>query len=284
MPLELGINNNPNLVTDFLLHLAAEKGLAKQTLEAYGRDLKSFLASKLDVIAFLSHLREKGFSSSSICRTLVSIKLFYRFLKKEGVIAIDPTLHLEGPKVWQLIPEVMTPSEVDLLLKAPDTSHPLGIRDRAILLVLYASGLRVSELCHLNIHDIDDGMIRVYGKGGKERVVPIAKVAVDAIDLYLAKVRQEGEGALFTTLKGKRLDRVTIWEKIKRYGKKAGITKSISPHTLRHAFATHLLENGADLRVIQEMLGHAHIGTTDRYTQISHKHLKEAFFRFHPKL
>jgi integrase/recombinase XerD len=195
----------------------------------------------------------------------------------------DPTIYLESPKIWQLIPEVLTQEEVSRLLEAPDKESAEGVRDGAILQVIYASGLRVSELCQLNIGDLSDEQVRVVGKGRKERIVPIAKSAVAAVDEYLVRFRQEGDGPLFLSRRGKRIDRITVWERVKFYAKKVGITKVISPHTLRHSFATHLLENGADLRLIQEMLGHANVGTTDRYTHVSHKHLHDAFAKFHPR-
>jgi integrase/recombinase XerD len=189
--------------------------------------------------------------------------------------------------MWQLIPEVLSVAEVDALLKAPDVATAAGARDRAVLQVIYACGLRVSEACGLNLQDVGDQIVRVRGKGGKERVVPIAKSAVEAIDDYLTRFRQEGERAkhppLFVSEKGKRIDRILVWKRVKHYAEIAGIRKEISPHTLRHSFATHLLENGADLRVIQEMLGHSNIQTTDRYTHISQRHLAEAFEAFHPR-
>jgi integrase/recombinase XerD len=178
---------------------------------------------------------------------------------------------------------VLTIEEVSRFLQAPDIETPMGARDQAIFLVMYASGLRASELCGLNTSDVSDDQVRVRGKGNKERVIPIAASAVAAVDHYLAKFRTEGDGPLFLSSQGRRMDRVALWERVKFYAKKAGISKPISPHTLRHSFATHLLENGADLRVIQEMLGHANIATTDRYTHVSRKHLHEAFEKFHPK-
>jgi integrase/recombinase XerD len=215
---------------------------------------------------------------------LIAVKVFFRYLKREGMIPQDPTLHLDTPKLWQLIPEVLSCEEVERLLAAPDQESPVGARDRAILEVLYASGLRVSEVCSLNIQDLDDTTLRVKGKGGKERVVPIAEVAVKAVDDYLTRFRgEQEEEALFLNERGKRMDRQLVWKQIKFYAKKAGIDKRISPHTLRHSFATHLLDNGADLRVIQEMLGHASIATTDRYTHVSQHHLKSAFDAFHPR-
>ncbi len=279
------------MILDFVSYIASEKGLSHNTIEAYKRDLKLFnslleakgVVSYVDVkedsvIEFLSYLKAKEYSSSSIYRMLVAIKVFFRFLKKEKLIAEDVTLRLDSPRIWQLIPEVLTYQEVERLL----TSSSDNIRDKAILEVIYASGLRVSELCGLNISDLDEDFVRVKGKGGKERVVPIAKTAVLAVDQYL-NTRSDDNPALFLSARGKRIDRITIWKQIKRYAQKAEITKPISPHTLRHSFATHLLENGADLRVIQEMLGHSNIATTDRYTHISQKHLKASFEAFHPR-
>ena len=285
-------------LTEFLSYLGAEKGLSPNTLEAYARDIRflfQFLhARKLSsavsvntesILDFLREMKDKKYAAASLCRLVVSLKMFFRYLKRENIITADPTLHLDSPKFWQLIPEVLTIAEVSKLLTMPDRSSLIGARDQAILDVLYASGLRVSEVCSLNLFDVADDYVRVKGKGNKERVVPIAGQAVLAIDFYLTNFRKNSDKqeALFLTTRGKRIDRITIWQRLKHYAKKAEISKNISPHTLRHSFATHLLENGADLRVIQEMLGHASIGTTDRYTHISHKHLHEAFSKFHPR-
>ncbi|MBI2743353.1 MAG: site-specific tyrosine recombinase XerD [Chlamydiales bacterium] len=287
-----------DLVSDFLSYLASEKGLARNTLIAYEQDLEHFfsvlekrkieeisLVTEETIIAFLAYLKDKQYASSTICRMLVAVKVFFRFLKRERKIAHDATSYLDSPKMWQLIPEVLSIEEMRRLLETPDVTTMQGARDKAILEVLYASGLRVSEVCGLNIQDLDDLSIRVKGKGGKERIVPIAKVAVDAVDHYLINFRKaaEDESAVFVTPKGKRIDRIEVWKRVKFHAKAAQILKEISPHTLRHSFATHLLENGADLRVIQEMLGHASIATTDRYTHISQKHLKNAFESFHPR-
>jgi integrase/recombinase XerD len=285
------------LIADFLSFLGSERGLSANTLQAYGRDLAlfqtllmarakdSFLnVEESDLVAFLSFLKEKGYAPSSMGRTLVAVKVFFRFLKREKVVANDVTQHLDSPKLWQLIPEVLSIEEINCLLAAPDRQTKEGVRDAAILETIYASGLRVSEVCGLNLCDVDDHFVRVKGKGGKERLVPIGQAAIAAIDAYLLCPRkEEKEEALFLTEKGKRIDRFLVWKRIKQYAKAAGIEKRISPHTLRHSFATHLLDNGADLRVIQEMLGHASISTTDRYTHISQKHLTEAFDAFHPR-
>lgn len=278
-------------IRDFLSYIGAEKGLSVNTIEAYGRDIRRFCEGikktvcEEDVISHLGALKEKGYASSSIYRSLMALRVFFRFLKREGSLEKDPTELLDSPKMWQLIPEVLTAEEVEALLDAPDISHEEGMRDKSLLETLYATGIRASELCSLNIHDVGENTVRVMGKGGKERIVPIGEEALLAIDAYLGQWRDDkGENRpLFISKKGKRLNRTTLWERVKLYAKQAGIQKEISPHTLRHSFATHLLDHGADLRVIQEMLGHADIGTTDRYTHLSKKRLFEAFDTFHPR-
>lgn len=286
-----------HVIEDFLFYLASEKGLSKNTIEAYRRDLNIFISilekkstsimhtGEKEIRAFLEELQKRNFASSSICRAVVALKGLFRYLRKERIVSGEQSFYLDTPKVWQLVPEVLTEGEVKNLLDIPNNEDFIGARDKAILEVLYASGLRVSEVCGLNIQDISDEAVRVKGKGGKERVVPIALVALQSIDHYLVHFRGEAKNneALFISQKGKRIDRVAVWNRLKVYAQKAGITKSISPHTLRHCFATHLLENGADLRVIQELLGHADINTTDRYTHISQKHLQDAFSKFHPR-
>ena len=287
-------------VDDFLSYLASEKGLAQNTLKAYQADLSLFLdhlekrevddvakITKEMIVDFLEERQKKGLASSSLSRALAAIKMFCRFLKREKVIPLNVSDLLESPKIEQLIPEVLTMQEMKELLAAPNMESFLGARDRAILEVLYASGLRVSEVCGLNLYDVGDENIKVKGKGEKERIVPIASFSLQTIDSYLSKFRSQignkEETALFTNSKGRRITRQEVWSLIKTYSKKIGLQKNISPHTLRHSFATHLLENGADLRVIQELLGHSHIATTDRYTHISQKHLSEAFAQFHPR-
>lgn len=280
---------------DFLCYLSSEKGLSQHTLQAYARDLKGFFQvlkqsslqqiTEEDVLAFAHKLQLKGYASSSVCRMLVSVKIFLRFLYREGLIKNEIGLSIDTPKIWQLIPDILTFTEVEKLLLAPDLHTEIGARDRAILQVIYASGLRVSEICGLNIQDFSDHTIRVVGKGKKERIVPVANLAVEAVDYYLLHYRSSNAEieALFISTKQKRIDRFSIWKQLKTYAKQIGITKSISPHTLRHSFATHLLENGADLRVIQELLGHSSIATTDRYTHLSNKHIIEAFQSYHPR-
>ncbi len=284
---------------DFLIYLSSERGLSQNTIEAYRNDLAHFIAflnntgkpgwsevDQEDLIGFLSSKQDQKYASASICRALIAIKVLFRFLKREKLIASNFTLLLETPKIWQLIPDVLTQVEIEWLLEQPDLSTRKGSRDKAIMEVLYAGGLRVSELCQLKLQDVDDLYMRVKGKGGKERIVPIGSKAIEAVDHYLNFRNEnsfERETPLFLGRGGKSMDRVTVWKLVKHYAKKAQIKKSISPHTFRHSFATHLLDNGADLRVIQELLGHADISTTDRYTHISNQQVQAAFHAFHPR-
>ncbi|HSX12606.1 MAG TPA: site-specific tyrosine recombinase/integron integrase [Rhabdochlamydiaceae bacterium] len=288
-----------SVLADFISYLGSEKGLAQNTLIAYQRDIRLFwkivqnnsLAAitsvqEQDLLFFLSALKEKQYASSSIYRILMALKVFFRFLKREKLLPQEAAFYWDTPKLWQLVPEILTQNEMDKLLSMPQAEDFVGARDKAILEVLYASGLRVSELCSLCIKDVEEEFVHVKGKGGKTRIVPIARKAVQAIDHYLLHFRKqagEQEEALFVTTKGKRIDRMTVWNRVKFYAKKAELSKKVSPHTFRHSFATHLLENGADLRIIQELLGHSNIGTTDRYTQISQKHLIQSFETFHPR-
>lgn len=282
---------------DFLDVLHSEKGLSPHTIEAYGRDIRKFLASLKNfknfrelqnsaIADFLALLKLEGYASSSMSRMLIAVKVFFRFLKKEGLIDVDIGRYFETPRIWQLIPEVMTVEEVDLLLAQLKATDFLSARDKAIFELLYATGMRVSELCSLTIKDINDDFVKVFGKGKKERLIPVGKQALAAIDHYLLHFRGEAsekDAPLFISRRGKPMGRISVWERLGFWAKKAGIQKSISPHTLRHSFATHLLENGADLRLIQEMLGHEDISTTDRYTHLANSRLKAAFKNFHPR-
>lgn len=282
-------------VDEFLDYLRSEKGLSANTIIAYKTDLLAFSnflqkswesIQEEDVLSFLSFLQKQAYASSSICRMLVTIKVFFKFLKNEKVLQKDLVLFLQTPKIWQLIPEVLQVDEVESLLKTPIANSADGARDKAILELLYATGMRVSELCQLNVLDLHDTFVKVKGKGNKERIVPVGKCAIEAVDYYLANHRKNSNQEnlpLFVNNKGKRITRMYVWKQVKMYANLAGIKKSISPHTLRHSFATHLLENGADLRLIQDMLGHADIGTTDRYTHVSAVKLKNAFSNFHPR-
>lgn len=284
---------------DFLIFIASEKGLAKNTVDAYQRDIKSlslFLnigegdsfsaINEASIVSYLSHLKSQEYASSSLSRVLIAIKVFFRFLKREGYLSENAAQYLVSPKLWQLIPEVLSEEEIERLLAQPDIHTEKGARDNAVLEVLYASGLRVSEVCQLKLYDIDEVCLKILGKGGKERVVPIGKKALKSLDRY-AHYRDLHESDkvknLFVTEKGKPITRQGVWQMIKFYAKLAGIKKNVSPHTMRHSFATHLLDNGADLRVIQEMMGHASINSTDRYTHISRSRLQASFDQFHPK-
>lgn len=235
---------------------------------------------------FLACQREKGFAASTVARRMIALKVFFKFLRREGEIPQNIALYLQTPKQWKTLPEYLTEEEVLRLIEIQDET-PDGIRDRALFELLYSSGLRVSELCGMKIYDVEDQYVKVMGKGGKERVVPLGGPALKAIDRYLHEIRSQYDSEknpiLFLTNRGKPITRIFVWQRIKVRAKEAGITKNISPHTLRHTFATHLLDNGADLRVIQEMLGHATIASTDRYTHVSRVRLQEAFNAFHPR-
>ena len=280
---------------DFISYIGSEKGLSLNTQEAYERDLKKFFhfcsknnvkkVKESELLLFFKELQNSGFASASLYRMFVTLKVFFRFLIREKRESFNPTLQMQAPKLWQLIPEVLSLEEVDILLLAPNRDSLIGARDAAMFELLYATGMRVSEMCQLNIEDLDTDSLRALGKGGKERLLPIGVKAQTAIDHYLLKFRKDvGDHLpLFLQKGGGRIDRFAVWKRIKFYGKKVGILKNISPHILRHSFATHLLDRGADLRVIQDLLGHASIGTTDRYTHLSQKRLFDCFDRFHPR-
>lgn len=290
---------NENL-DDFLAYISSEKGLSQNTIAAYGCDIAAFSdflkncriftynnVNENHIVEYLSFKKQQGYATTSLSRALIAIKVFFKFLAREKIVPANITVFLKTPKLWQLIPEVLSSDEIERLLNQPDITTQRGARDKAILEVIYASGLRVSEVCSLDIYSVDDTFVRVVGKGNKERLVPIGQHAIEAIDYYLQHYRclseSEKQLALFISRLGRRIDRLTIWKIIKYYAKQANIVKVISPHTLRHSFATHLLDNGADLRVIQEMLGHSSIGTTDRYTHVSRSRLQQAFEAFHPR-
>jgi len=283
-------------INDFLNQIRFEKGLSLNTVEAYKRDIHLFITlvkvgnwqevTAKSLLDFLQALKDANYASSSVYRTLIAIKIFFKFLKKECIIDTDLSSYFDTPKIWQLIPEIMTIAEVDQLLAQPNSKNFINARDKAILELLYATGIRVSELCQLRMNDLNDTFIRVMGKGQKERIVPVGKKAIEAVDFFLLNFHhnnQEENGFLFVTKKGTPISRLTVWLRVKECARLAGIKKSISPHTLRHSFATHLLENGADLRLIQEMLGHSDISTTDKYIHITGNRLKTAFYLFHPR-
>ena len=292
-----------SFVSEFINYLAVERGLAQNTLESYGRDLRQFQAylqeSKIDfmkdlnrstILTYLNSLQTNGKATSTISRNLAAIKSFYQYLVRERYLEKDPAAHLESPKLEKKLPKVLSVHEVEELLKQPNALLPAGLRDKAMLELLYATGIRVSELISLNISDVnlDMGYIKCYGKGSKERIVPLGSIAAKCAQDYLNKgrpklVRTYEEAALFINHHGNRLTRQGFWKIIKKYSQEANIIKDITPHTLRHSFATHLLENGADLRSVQEMLGHADISTTQIYTHVTRNHLKEVYDKTHPR-
>ncbi len=293
---------NP-LLEQFVAHLSVERGLSGNTLDAYRRDLTRYLrfleetgtndvkrAREADVSALVRTLDEAGLEPASISRNLSAVKTFHRFLASEGLMTEDPAERVIPPRLRRGLPAVLNIFEVERLLEQPDLTTSLGIRDRAMLEALYALGLRVSELVALRMPDLllDAEIVRVIGKGDKERVVPIGAEATEHILYYLRNVRPElakphSGDALFLNWRGGKLSRMAVWKMLKGYAARAGIQKEVSPHTLRHSFATHLLEGGADLRAVQEMLGHADISTTQIYTHLDREYLKEVHRTFHPR-
>jgi integrase/recombinase XerD len=293
-----------DLIQEFINYVSVERGLAKNTLLAYSRDLKTYAdylkvksvinpdaVKREDITNFLYSLKKKGLSTTSICRSLAAIKMFHRFLVRENFSKEDPTTLVETPKVWKRIPEVLSQKEIEAIIQAAHGKKPQMIRDYAILELFYASGMRVSELVDLKLNGInlDAGYIRCIGKGSKERLIPIGKKSREALSVYCQKVRPKmvlkstGADELFLSRLGKRITRQSVWKLIKDYARKAGIKKNIKPHTLRHTFATHLLEHGADLRSVQEMLGHSDISTTQIYTHVDKERLKSVHKQFHPR-
>jgi len=285
----------------FLDYLAVEKGLAKNSLSAYQTDLKHFghwlsdqkreldAVERIHIVRYFQALRSSGISARSVARALAAIRGLFRFLVAERHLKHDPTENLENPKLWTTLPKSMQPQEVDALLRAPDRSTAEGLRDAAMLELLYATGLRVSELIHVKIEDLvmDAGFLRTIGKGSKERIVPFGDSARDAIVVYMERGRAEfnkhADPHLFLSNRGRPMTRQSFWMKITKYARLAGIATHISPHVLRHSFATHLLENGADLRSVQMMLGHSDISTTQIYTHVSRARLQKMYEQFHPR-
>ena len=290
-------------IAPFLDHLRFERGLSDETLSAYRHDvvrLAAFLRQRGrtgpadvatgDLRAFILELKELGLAPSSIGRNVSAVRTYFSFLVAENLVVGDPSDRLQTPKGWRSLPEVLTVDDVARLLEAPDLSHPLAWRDRAMLEFAYASGVRVSELIKLQIRNLalEEGIAMVYGKGAKERLVPIGRRAVGALSLYLREVRPRlekghGEGCVFLNSRGRPLTRMGVWKILRQHVKDAGIEKHVSPHTLRHSFATHLLEGGADLVAVQEMLGHADIATTQIYTHVDRRYLAEVHRSFHPR-
>ena len=283
--------------------LALEQGASPRTNEAYDRDLSRFATFALtrgavaptDVTArllrdYVYHLKDLGLAPASIRRNISALRTYFKFLLGEGHVARDPSERLESPKRWRTLPEVLSIAEIDRLLAAPTLDDPLVFRDRALLELAYGAGLRVSEWISIGVRDVlfDEGLVRVFGKGSKERLVPIGRRAIGALASYVRELRPrleqgEGRGALFLNARGKPLTRMGAWTILQKYVTRAGIEKHVSPHTLRHSFATHLLEGGADLRAVQEMLGHADISTTQIYTHVDREYLRTVHRQFHPR-
>lgn len=287
----------------FVHFLKVEKGLAKNTVEAYHRDIFFYLmflrrqgiccwedSRQEHILQYLLLQRRAGKSSASLARLTASLRNFYKFLWAEKRISHNPAQDLPTPKRDQRLPHVLTTAEVDALLNAPRRDTPLGLRDVAMLELLYATGMRVSELVSLRVSDLqlEMGFIKCIGKGSKERIIPVGQLAVAAVDAYLTRGRShllkgKTSDVLFLNARGEPLSRQGFWKLIKRYARQAHITKPITPHVLRHSFATHLLENGADLRAVQEMLGHADISTTQIYTHVSHAKIRDTYRSAHPR-
>ena len=287
----------------FLHYLIVEKGLSKNTIEAYGHNLNRFLAhlqkkgiqkledvDKLDVKAFLLSLKKLGLSPKSVVRNLVALRTFFKFLAEEGILEANPAEEIESPTVAKTLPDILSLKEVEQLLEQPDPNTLLGLRDRAMLELLYAAGMRVSELTRLPLNQInlEGGYVLLFGKGSKERVVPLGREAIQRITQYLKTARGKlAKGRerpfLFINRSGRQMSRQRFWKSLKAYGLKAGIRKRITPHLLRHSFASHLLERGADLRSVQMMLGHVDISTTQIYTNVTGERLKKVHQRFHPR-
>ena len=293
----------PFLLERFSDFLALEQGASPRTSEAYRRDvarLTTYVAVKgaagpSDISSrmlreFVYHLKDLGLAPASIRRNVSSVRTYFRFLLADGHVVRDPSERLETPKRWRSLPDVLSVDEVKQLLAAPSLDEPLTFRDRALLELAYGAGLRVSEWITLAVRDVlfEEGLVRVFGKGSKERLVPIGRSAIGAVAIYLRELRPrlehgEGKGILILNARGRPLTRMGAWKILRHHVEKAQITKHVSPHTLRHSFATHLLEGGADLRAVQEMLGHADISTTQIYTHVDREYLRAVHKQFHPR-
>jgi len=291
------------LVENFLNYLSVERGLSRNTIISYREDLNTYLrflesahidtlskTDKNNVIDFMLYQKDRGLSANSTARRLAAIKVFYRFLVKERILKVDPTSLIDSPKLWKKIPQTLSLNEVEVLINQPNLRNKQGIRDRAILEVLYATGMRVSEAVNLKKDNVnlDIGFLRCIGKGNKERVIPLGKKAIVSLKRYLQSSRPQllkkrESDLLFLNRFGEKISRQSLWKMIRRYAQEARIKKPIRPHILRHSFATHLLERGADLRSVQEMLGHSNIATTQIYTHINKDRLKTIHKMFHPR-
>jgi len=293
------------LIASYLMHVRVEKGLSANTISAYKRDLQKFdefarkrkltleTVGRDDLVDFLAGLYRLKLESRTVARQLVTLRNFFRFAQIQELIPEDPSINLESPKIRRHLPGYLRLEEVEKLLEQPDSKTPMGLRDRAMLEVLYSTGLRVSELTSLGVNDLDTkvGCVRCIGKGDKERIVPVGKKALGMVDKYLREGRPQllrnakasSGPALFINRRGAALSRVGVWKILSAYGRRAGLRVALTPHMLRHSFATHLLERGADLRSVQLMLGHADISTTQIYTHVVEERLKQIYKAHHPR-
>jgi integrase/recombinase XerD len=296
-------HDHRQLLDAYLDQLWLEKGLSRNTLESYGRDLRFFaawletqgrgllLADRSDLLNYLNHRSSIGVASRSVARGLSAIRSFYKYLLRENRIVEDPTLRIDNPKLGRKLPDTLSESEVDALLAAPNTASAVGYRDRTMLELLYATGLRVTELVTLEMNDLNlrQGVLRVMGKGGKERLVPMGDEAMAWVEGFvrdhrsLLMRRSESEAVLFPSNRGREMTRQAFWYLIKRHAAEAGIRHSLSPHSLRHAFATHLVNHGADLRVVQLLLGHSDLSTTQIYTHVAKQRMQALHAAHHPR-
>lgn len=294
-------DNISDLIEQFINYMRIERGVSENTIEAYSRDLRGladFLEKKevslkeIDINILTEYVSQlsKRLSKRSLARNISAIRTFFKFLTLEGIIKDNPSRFLEVPKISKTLPGILNEHEIELLLNQPLINTPIGLRDKAMIELLYATGVRVSELVNLRLSDLDlnIGYIKVMGKGAKERFVPIGERAINILKEYIKKVRskfdkERGSPYLFLNNRGKPFSRQGFWKMLREYAKKAGIKKKITPHIIRHSFATHLLKNGADLRSVQMMLGHSDISTTQIYTHIDRSYLKEVYNRYHPR-
>ncbi|MCG8430591.1 MAG: site-specific tyrosine recombinase XerD [Candidatus Omnitrophica bacterium] len=291
------------LIGAFLDYLSVERGLSLNTIAAYRRDLHFYVdflkesgitalsrVKKDDIAAFMLNQKDRGIAANSIARRLAAVRMFHRFLARERITPADPSALVDSPKLWKRIPDTLSSREVEALLNAPDSTRVQGMRDKAILETLYATGMRVSEAVNLKTDNVnlDVGFLRCIGKGSKERIIPLGSQAVGSIRSYMAAGRGEllkkkNSEFLFVSRLGRKISRQSFWKLVRRYSRKAGISRHLKPHILRHSFATHLLERGADLRSVQEMLGHSDISTTQIYTHVNRDRLKSVHRQFHPR-
>ena len=292
-------------LAEYIIYLKIERGLSANTVTSYKRDIEKYLTfltekkitqldevSRFEILDFLQTLRQSGAADNSIIRMVSSLRKFHQYLKRESIVSDDPMQLIDTPKKASTLPKAISPQAIEQLLEAPDTTTPLGVRDRTILELMYATGLRISELVNLKLSDmhLTMGFIQTMGKGEKERIIPLGEIASQWLDHYLdgARVYLQDQSVetseyVFLNSRGKGLSRQGVWKKVKQLALEAGIDQNVTPHTLRHSFATHLLENGADLRMVQELLGHADISTTQIYTHITKTRLKQVYSDYHPR-